>query len=270
MKLCRFQPLVFSVTEVSRAERDSLPEPRFGLVEAKSVREITGDILASWSPTDRTWRLDQVRLLPPVTPSKIVCIGRNYREHAAELNNPIPKEPLIFLKPPSAVIGPDEPIVLPAISNRVDHEGELAIVIGRRCSQLATDADVRPFILGFTCLNDVTARDIQKADVQFTRGKGFDTFCPLGPLLETDLDLSTATVSTFVNGIQRQSAPVSDMMFPVDVMIRWVSRMMTLMPGDVIATGTPAGVGPLAAGDVVEVIVSGIGTLRNPVVTQVL
>ena len=270
MKLCRFQPLVLSVGEVGLSDSGTLPEPRFGLVEAESVREITGDILASWSPADRTWRLDQVRLLPPVTPSKIVCIGRNYREHAAELNNPIPKEPLIFLKPPSAVIGPDEPIVLPAISNRVDHEGELAIVIGRRCSQLATDADVRPFILGFTCLNDVTARDIQKADVQFTRGKGFDTFCPLGPLLETDLDLSTATVSTFVNGIQRQSAPVSDMMFPVDVMIRWVSRMMTLMPGDVIATGTPAGVGPLAAGDVVEVIVSGIGTLRNPVVTQVL
>jgi len=270
MKLCRFQPLVFSVTQVSRSERDSLPEPRFGLVEAESVREISGDLFGTWSPADRTWRLNQVRLLPPVTPSKIVCIGRNYREHAAELNNPIPKEPLIFLKPPSAVIGPDEPIVIPSISQRVDHEGELAIVIGRRCSQLPTDADVRPFILGFTCLNDVTARDIQKADVQFTRGKGFDTFCPLGPILETALDLAATRVSTFVNGIQRQSAPVSDMMFPVDVIIRWVSRMMTLMPGDVIATGTPAGVGPLAAGDVVEVVVTGIGTLRNPVVTQVL
>jgi len=268
MKLCRFQPLVLSVTDVTRSGRDSLPEPRFGLIEADSVRELSGDIFASWIPADRIWPLDHVRLLPPVTPSKIVCIGRNYREHAAELNNPIPKEPLIFLKPPSAVIGPDEPIVLPSISNRVDHEGELAIIIGRRCSQLATDADVRPFILGFTCLNDVTARDIQIADVQFTRGKGFDTFCPLGPILETALDLAATRVSTFVNGIQRQSAPVSDMIFPVDVIIRWISRMMTLMPGDVIATGTPAGVGPLAAGDVVEVIVSGIGTLRNPVVAQ--
>ena len=270
MKLCRFQPLVLSVTEVGRADRDSSPEPCFGRIEGDTVREITGDFFASVTPSGRIWRLDEVRLLPPVTPSKIVCIGRNYREHAAELNNPIPKEPLIFLKPPSAIIGPDEPIVLPSISNRVDHEGELAIIIGRRCSQLATDADVRPFILGFTCLNDVTARDIQIADGQFTRSKGFDTFCPLGPILETDLDLSSTAVSTFVNGAKRQSAPVSDMMFPVDVIIRWVSRMMTLLPGDVIATGTPAGVGPLVAGDVVEVVVTGIGTLRNLVVAQVL
>jgi 2-keto-4-pentenoate hydratase/2-oxohepta-3-ene-1,7-dioic acid hydratase in catechol pathway len=268
MKLCRFQPLVLSVGEVGLSDSGTLPEPRFGLGQGETVREITGDLFGAWTPSDRIWRLDQLRLLPPVTPSKIVCIGRNYHEHAAELGNPVPKEPLIFLKPPSAVIGPDEPIVLPAISHRVDHEGELAIIIGRRCSQLAPDADVRPYILGFTCLNDVTARDIQKADVQFTRGKGFDTFCPLGPVVETQLDLSSAVVSTFVNGSQRQSAPVTQMIFPVDVIIRWISRVMTLEPGDVIATGTPAGVGPLAAGDVVEVVVTGIGTLRNPVVAQ--
>ena len=268
MKLCRFQPLVLSVTDVTRSGRDSLPEPRFGLIEADSVRELSGDIFASWIPADRIWPLDQVRLLPPVTPSKIVCIGRNYHDHAVELNNPIPKEPLIFLKPPSAVIGPDEPIVAPAISKLVHHEGELAVVISRHCSQLADTDDIRPFILGFTCLNDITARDIQRADVQFTRGKGFDTFCPLGPVLETQLDLPATIVSTFVNGIQRQSAPVSAMIFPVDVIIRWISRVMTLVPGDVIATGTPSGVGPLVPGDVVEVVVSGVGTLRNPVVAQ--
>ena len=268
MKLCRFQPLVLSITEVGRAGHDVSPGPRLGFIEGESVREIFGDLFSSWSPSDRVWRLDQVRLLPPANPSKIVCVGRNYVEHAAELDNPIPKEPLIFLKPPSAIIGPDEPIVMPSISNRVDHEGELAVVMSSRCSQLSNADDVRPFILGFTCLNDVTARDLQKVDIQFTRGKGFDTFCPFGPVLETDLDLSTATVSTFVNGKQRQSAPVTDMIFPVDVIIRWVSRMMTLMPGDVIATGTPAGVGPLAAGDVVEVVVTGVGTLRNPVVAQ--
>ena len=268
MKLCRFQPLDFSLGDVSRSGRETLPEPRFGLIEADSVRELSGDLFTSWSLTGRVWPLDNVRLLPPVTPSKIVCIGRNYHEHAAELNNPIPKEPLIFLKPPSAIIGPDEPIVAPAISKLIHHEGELAVVIARRCSQLAYSDDVRPFILGFTCLNDVTARDIQRADVQFTRGKGFDTFCPLGPLVETQLDLPSTTVSTFVNGIQRQSGAVSDMMFPVDVIIRWISRVMTLVPGDVIATGTPSGVGPLVPGDVVEVVVSGVGTLRNPVVAQ--
>ncbi len=267
MKLCRFQPLHFSAEQVGRSGGEAYPEPRAGVITGKTVREISGDIFRQWRATDRAWPLEEVKLLPPVVPSKIVCLGRNYREHAAELGHEVPKEPLIFLKPPSAIIGPEEPIVLPPISQRVDYEGELAAVIGRVCSQLAPDADVRPYILGWTCLNDVTARDLQRADVQFTRAKGFDTFCPLGPVIETELDLATTTIETYVNGERRQSAPATLMIFPVDVIIRWVSRMMTLVPGDIVATGTPAGVGPLKAGDVVEVVVGGVGTLRNPVVT---
>ncbi len=266
MKLCRFQPLVFSADEVGRPGAGAHPEPRTGVISGEAVREITGDLFGQWKPTDRAWPLAEVKLLPPMIPSKIVCPGRNYREHAAELGHEVPKEPLIFLKPPSAIIGPEEPIVLPPISQRVDYEGELAVVIGRPCSQLAASSDIRPYILGLTCLNDVTARDLQKADGQWTRAKGFDTFCPLGPVVETELDLAATTVETYVNGERCQSASVTEMIFPVDVIIRWVSRMMTLVPGDIVATGTPAGVGPLRAGDVVEVIVSGVGTLRNPVI----
>jgi 2-keto-4-pentenoate hydratase/2-oxohepta-3-ene-1,7-dioic acid hydratase in catechol pathway len=268
MKLCRFQPLVVTPADVRRGSVGVHPEPRYGLLHDGRVIEIWGEPFGSWKEMNRTWPLEEVQLLAPMVPSKVVCVGRNYHEHAAELGNPAPPEPLIFLKPPSAVIGPGEPIVLPCISERVDHEGELAVVIGRRCSQLPEDAKTSPYILGFTCLNDVTARDLQKKDVPFTRGKGFDTFCPIGPVVETEIDLVNATVETVVNGERRQFGRTAEMMFSVDVIIRWVSRMMTLVPGDVIATGTPAGVGPLHAGDVVEVTVSGIGTLRNPVMPQ--
>jgi 2-keto-4-pentenoate hydratase/2-oxohepta-3-ene-1,7-dioic acid hydratase in catechol pathway len=171
----------------------------------------------------------------------------------------------MFLKQPSALVGPDEPIVLTAYSQRVDHEGELAIIIGRRCSQLRDSDDALSYALGYTCLNDVTARDIQKNDVQFTRGKGFDTFCPVGPHIETELNPKNVVVETRVNGALRQSGNTSLMIYPCDFLVRWISRMMTLYPGDVIATGTPAGVGPLVAGDTVEVSVTGIGVLRNPV-----
>jgi 2-keto-4-pentenoate hydratase/2-oxohepta-3-ene-1,7-dioic acid hydratase in catechol pathway len=263
MKLCRFQPLVFDA-----GAGQTHPAPRAGVVNGDAVEEIEGDIFGAWRPAGRTWRLDEVRLLPPVTPSKIVCLGRNYREHAAELGNPVPPEPLIFLKPPSAVIGPEEPILLPAISQRVDYEGEIAVVIGRTCSQLDDAAAVAPYIFGYTCLNDVTARDLQKKDVQFTRGKGFDTFCPLGPVVETELDIAASGVETYVNGQRRQAGRATEMIFPVDVIMRWISRIMTLVPGDVVATGTPAGVGPLAPGDVVEVVVAGVGTLRNPVAAR--
>jgi len=268
VKLCRFQPLLFSADQISRAEAGARPEPRIGTVHGETVREIAGDIFGEWKATERAWPLTQVKLLPPVVPSKIVCLGRNYSEHAAELGNEVPKEPLIFLKPPSAIIGPEEPVVLTPLSRRVDYEGELAIVIGRTCAQLAPDADVRPYILGYTCLNDVTARDLQRADGQWTRAKGFDTFCPLGPVIETELNLAAATIETYVNGERRQLARATEMIFPVDVIIRWVSRMMTLVPGDVVPTGTPAGVGPLRPGDVVEVVVGGVGTLRNPVIAQ--
>ena len=177
----------------------------------------------------------------------------------------MPGEPLIFLKPPSSLIGPGDPIVLTRYSSRVEHEGELAVVIGRRCAHLSDADDPRPAILGYMCLNDVTARDLQKSDGQWTRGKGFDTFCPVGPHIETELDPQDVLVETHVNGVQRQSARTSLMAFPVLFLMRWISRMMTLFPGDVIATGTPAGVGPLVAQDVVEVSVEGIGTLRNMV-----
>jgi 2-keto-4-pentenoate hydratase/2-oxohepta-3-ene-1,7-dioic acid hydratase in catechol pathway len=206
-----------------------------------------------------------VTLLAPVRPRKIVCVGRNYAAHAAELGNEVPKEPLIFLKPPSAIIGPDEPIVIPSISQRVEHEGELALVIGKRCSHLSDGEDPLSYICGYTCLNDVTARDIQKNEVQFTRAKGFDTFCPVGPYLETDVNPLNVLVETRVNGVRRQSGSTSLMVYPIPFLVRWISRMMTLEPGDVIATGTPAGVGPLFPGDTVEVSVAGVGVLRNPV-----
>jgi len=268
MKACRFQPLVFSPAGLTRAGMGIHPVPRYGIVAGAVVQEISGDLFGQWIETDRAWPLAEVKLVPPATPSKIVCLGRNYREHAAELGNPVPEEPLIFLKPPSAVIAPEEPIVLPAISKRVDYEGELAVVIGRSCSQLGPGDDAAPYILGFTCLNDVTARDLQAADVQFTRAKGFDTFCPLGPVIETELDLAAATLETYLNGERRQSGRFTEMIFSVDAIIKWISRVMTLFPGDVIATGTPSGVGALTSGDVVEVVVSGVGTLRNPVVAQ--
>lgn len=263
MKLCRFQPVM--IDAAAAGGPGTRPAPRYGIVEGSHVRAITADPFRAWRPAAETWPLSEVKLLPPVVPGKIVCLGRNYREHAAELGNPVPPEPLIFLKPPSAVIGPEEPILLPEISERVDYEGEIAVIIGRTCSRLAEDADVRPYLLGFTCLNDVTARDLQRKDVQFTRAKGFDTFCPIGPVVETELELAAATVETRVNGERRQFGRTTEMIFPVDRVIRWISRMMTLEPGDVIATGTPAGVGPLHPGDVVEVEVSGVGILRNPV-----
>ena len=260
MKLGRFQLL----TQESGQNKDAA---RYGILDGDRVSEISGPSYSPHSPkkSGASWSLSDVKLLPPCEPSKIVCVGRNYTEHAAELGNDLPKEPLIFLKPPSSILAPGDPIILTPQSERVDYEGELAIVIGKTCSRLKGPAEAKSCILGYTCLNDVTARDLQKRDVQFTRAKGFDTFCPFGPFIETELDLSGTTVETFLNGTKRQSARIAEMIFSVDVIIQWISQMMTLLPGDVIATGTPSGVGPLAAGDVIEVAVSGVGTLRNPV-----
>jgi 2-keto-4-pentenoate hydratase/2-oxohepta-3-ene-1,7-dioic acid hydratase in catechol pathway len=268
MKLCRFQPLEFSASGVSRSAQETHPQPRAGIISENIISEIHGELWGSRELTGKTWPLGRVKLLPPSVPTKIVCVGRNYLDHAKELNNEVPKQPLIFIKPPSSVIAPEEPIVMPSISQRVDYEGELAIIIGRRCYQLGDADDVQPYIAGYTCLNDVTARDLQKLDVQFTRAKGFDTFCPFGPVLETHLDPAGVTVETFVNGVRKQSGHTSQMIFPLDVIIRFIAQVMTLEPGDVIATGTPAGVSPLAPGDVVEVSIGGIGTLRNPVVAD--
>ena len=234
-------------------------------MEGETLREISGPPWTRWTRGSRSWRLSGVRLLAPVDPRKIVCVGRNYAAHAAELGNEVPKEPLIFLKPSTAIIGPDDPIILPEYSRRVEHEGELGLVVARRCSHLTDQEDPLSYLAGYTALNDVTARDLQKADVQFTRAKGFDTFCPVGPWIESALDPSDLAVETRVNGSLRQSGRTSLMLFSPDIIVRWISRMMTLEPGDLIATGTPAGVGPLASGDTVEVSVQGVGVLRNPV-----
>jgi 2-keto-4-pentenoate hydratase/2-oxohepta-3-ene-1,7-dioic acid hydratase in catechol pathway len=213
--------------------------------------------------------LEDVRILAPVQPSKIVCVGRNYRAHAAEMGNAAPKEPLIFLKPPSSIIAPGENIVRPKLSQHTDYEGELGVIIGRRCYKLAEDTDVRPYILGYTVVNDFTARDLQRKDAQWTRGKGFDTFCPVGPVVTDEIDpWAGVGVQTRVNGAVRQDGNTSDFIFPLDVIIRFVTQFMTLMPGDLIATGTPEGVSPVQAGDEIEVAVEGVGTLRNPVVDE--
>ncbi len=198
-------------------------------------------------------------------PYKIVCVGRNYADHAKELGNAVPTAPLLFLKAPSAIIRHGDSIVIPPQSNQVEHEGELAVLIGRDCKNVRDDDDPFQYVMGYTCLNDVTARDIQRADVQFTRGKSFDTFCPIGPHVESELDVSDLRVSTKVNGLIKQDARTSQMVFPVEFLIRYISRQMTLKKGDVIATGTPAGVSKLEPGDVCEVEIEGIGKLVNPV-----
>ena len=219
------------------------------------------------APTLTHLPLESTTLLAPVCPSKIICVGRNYKEHAKELGNPIPAELLIFLKPPSAVIGPGEGIVRPKISKRVDYEGELGVVIGRRCHKIRENEDVGHYIRGYTCVNDVTARDLQEG--QWTRAKGFDTFCPMGPVVADSIDPGKGvTVETRVNGEVRQHGNTRDFIFSLEYILRFVSQVMTLYPGDVIATGTPSGVGSVVAGDVIEVSVPGIGTLRNPVVDE--
>ena len=199
-------------------------------------------------------------------PSKIVCVGRNYIDHAKELGNEVPTAPLLFLKAPSSFVPDGKAIVLPEQSSQVEHEAELGIVIAKQCKGLADDADITEYIKGFTCVNDVTARDVQRNDVQFTRGKSFDTFCPIGPHIVADLDLTDISVVCRVNGEIRQSGRTSQMVFSPAYLIRYISRQMTLMPGDVIATGTPAGVSKLSAGDICEVEIEGIGILSNPII----
>jgi len=253
----------------------------YGLVESVAGRdEITRLLLQAPQTSDGdveglpSRRMDHIplaeaSLLPPVEPSKIVCIGRNYREHAAELGHEVPKEPLLFFKPPSSLLPPGGTILRPKISERTDYEGELGVVMARSCHKLSDDEDVRPYILGYTCVNDFTARDLQNKDSQWTRAKGFDTFCPVGPLVTDGLDpWAGVQVETRVNGQIRQSGNTRDFIFALDVILRYISRVMTLNPGDLISTGTPQGVGPVSAGDVVEVSVEGVGVLRNPVADE--
>jgi 2-keto-4-pentenoate hydratase/2-oxohepta-3-ene-1,7-dioic acid hydratase in catechol pathway len=258
-------------------------QAQYGLVEPVAGREAIVRILLS-APEEsdgdveglRTRRiepiaLEEAGLLAPVRPSKIVCVGRNYREHAAELGHEVPKEPLLFFKPSSALVAPGGVVRRPKLSERVDYEGELCVVIGKTCYQPPESEDVRPYILGYTCLNDVTARDWQNKDGQWARAKGFDTSCPVGPVVAGGLDLDPwagVGVETRVNGAVRQLGNTRDFIFPLDVVIRYIAQVMTLFPGDLIATGTPSGVGPVVAADVVEVSVEGLGTLRNSVVDE--
>ncbi len=209
------------------------------------------------------------RLLPPCAPSKIVCVGRNYAEHAKELGNEVPAEPLIFLKPPSSLIASGDAIVYPKLSQRVDFEGELGVVIGKRARNVAS-ADASSYILGYTCVNDVTARDLQKKDGQWTRGKGFDTFCAVGPYIipREEADFPSFRVRTFVDGEKKQDGSVTEMLFDVNAVIAYVSSFMTLEPGDLIATGTPPGVGPMQPGSRVQIDIEGLGVLENHVVAQ--
>ena len=212
----------------------------------------------------------QAKLACPVLPSKIVCVGRNYREHAAELGNDVPKEPLLFLKPPSSLLEPGGIIRYPKLSSRVDFEGELGIVIGRRARHIGPDEDVRSYIRGYTIVNDVTARDLQKSDGQWTRGKGFDTFCPVGPLVTNEIDpiSNGIDLETHLNGAQKQAGNTSDFIFGIPVLLRYITAFLTLEPGDLIPTGTPAGVAPMQPGDTVTVSIAGIGALNNPVAAE--
>ncbi|MGB7924716.1 MAG: fumarylacetoacetate hydrolase family protein [Pyrinomonadaceae bacterium] len=254
MKLCRF------------TQRDFF-QPHYGIIEDEAVRPLIDADAFGSRPRVRSEQipLAEVRLLAPVAPTKIVCVGRNYREHAAELGNPMPEAPLLFLKAPSAIIASGESIELPPESAQVELEGELGVVIGRQVSRLDETDDPLAYVLGYTCLNDVTARDLQRADVQFTRGKSFDTFCPVGPYIETGVDPLDVEVWTRLNGETRQRARTSQMAFSVPFLVRYISRMMTLQPGDLIATGTPAGVSKLSPGDRVEIEIEGVGVLRNEV-----
>ncbi len=215
--------------------------------------------------TEDGFKLSDIKLLPPVAPYKIVCVGRNYAAHAAELGNAVPQEPLLFLKAPSSIITEGENIIIPNQSARVEHEGELAVVIGRDCKCLGENENALDYVLGYACLNDVTARDLQRADVQFTRAKSFDTFCPIGAFVETVLDVSDVRVITRVNGAIKQDGRTSQMVFSIPFLIKYISNQMTLKAGDVIATGTPSGVSKLNDGDICEIEIEGIGVLRNTV-----
>ena len=276
MRLCRFRhnngPRYGLLESVAGADHitQTLPGPQLHTKEGGLADRI---LLPSEGDAERLSRplsLDEVTLLTPLPLlSKIVCVGRNYREHAKELGNEVPAEPLIFLKPPSAILPAGGAILRPKLSQNVHFEGELGIVIGKTCHRLSPGTDVSDYILGYTCINDVTARDLQKKDGQWSRAKGFDTFCPMGPAIAVGLDPGKGLkVQTRVNGQIKQDGTTADFIFPVETVIRYIADVMTLLPGDVIATGTPAGVGPLVAGDIVEVTVEGVGTLRNPVMDE--
>jgi 2-keto-4-pentenoate hydratase/2-oxohepta-3-ene-1,7-dioic acid hydratase in catechol pathway len=239
-------------------------DPAYGVVEGDTITQIDGHPIGAFALTSTTHALPDVRLLAPILPTKIVAVGKNYAAHAAEMGGEAPAEPLIFLKPSSAVIGPGDPIARPASVGRVDFEGELAVVIGKVCRDVPKER-AYDVVLGYTCGNDVTARDQQAADGQWSRAKGYDTFCPLGPWIESELDPSDLELTTAVNGEVKQSARTSELIHDIPTLIAYITAVMTLLPGDVLLTGTPAGVGPIDVGDEVSVTISGIGALTNVV-----
>jgi 2-keto-4-pentenoate hydratase/2-oxohepta-3-ene-1,7-dioic acid hydratase in catechol pathway len=241
--------------------------PRYGWILKDRIGPIDGDIFTEFQRGEANIPFEDVQLLAPVQPSKIICVGRNYAAHAKEHNAAVPEVPLLFFKPPSAIIAHGQSIVLPPQSLQIEHEAELCIVIGRQGRSITIE-DANDHILGYTIANDVTARDLQRSDRQWTRGKGFDTFCPLGPWIETEFDPADALVTCHVNDEMRQMASTRDMVFTVEQIIAYASSFMTLEVGDILLTGTPAGVSPLAPGDIVKVGVEGIGTLSNPVINQ--
>ncbi len=249
---------------IVRYETGDGKKPKYGWLLGDKVGEIGGNVFGSYRRKEAETPLADVKLLAPTEPSKIICVGRNYIEHAKELGNEVPKVPLIFLKPPSSIISNGETILLPPQSTQVEHEGELVVVIGKRGRSITAE-NARKHILGYTIGNDVTARDLQRTDDQWTRAKGFDTFCVFGPWIDTEFDPADAILSCRVNGQMRQMASTRDIVFNVPTLIAYISSVMTLEPGDLIFTGTPAGVGELKNGDEVVVEIEGLGTLRNPV-----
>lgn len=240
----------------------------YGVLYEDAIMSIVDSPFESIKETNRHYRISDVKMLSPCLPTKIVALGANYPSHAEEMNSNLPDEPLIFIKPPTSVIGTEDKIIYPPSSERVDYEGELGVVIKSITRQVAKE-QARHHILGYTCVNDVTARDLQSKDKQWTRAKSFDTFCPIGPCIETEIDPSDLSLETCLNGITRQKAQTSQLIFPVYELVSFVSHIMTLLPGDVIATGTPAGIGPMLPGDTIEIKIDGIGTLRNYVVRQI-
>src|SRR5512136_2115939 len=235
----------------------------YGMLKEEFLFPLTGSIFKKYRIEASPIPMGEVKLLPPVAPSKIIGIGANYRDHAQEMGRPLPEEPLIFLKPSTAVIGPHDAIICPEMSTRVDYEGELACVIKKKTHSLRDDDPVADAILGYTCFNDITARDLQKKDVQFTRAKSFDTFAAVGPCIATDIDPGALHLKTFLNGKLVQSGNTANLIFSIPFLIRFLSRIMTLLPGDIITTGTPAGIGPMSPGDRIDVQIDGIGLLSN-------
>jgi len=240
-------------------------QPTYGVVEDGVVREIRGDIFGRFSVTTKTHSLKRVRFLAPVEPSKIVAVGLNYRDHAEELKQDVPEEPIMFLKPPTAVLPHRGKIVYPKSCGRLDYEAELGVVIKRTARAVPAERAPR-YILGYVCCNDVTARDLQRKDGQWTRAKSFNTFAPIGPWIETELDLSDAPIRAYLNGVIRQESNINNFIFDVPYLIHFISTVMTLYPGDVISTGTPSGVGPMQPGDAIEIEVEGIGRLSNTII----